>query len=116
MPNLRCQGRSEAGTDPTPRWECVARANDPTTFTKTWTSDDVPGGLVRTQQQSHSQIVGQPYRDIQQTLFAPIDGVEPQLLGDAAPPASPNRGTTPPATPAQPAPAPVAPPRRGRSD
>jgi hypothetical protein len=98
------------------RWESVARAGDPMTFTKTWTSDDVPGGLVRTQQQSHSQITGQTYRDIQQTLLAPIDGVEAQL-GDAtssAPsPASPpslpvSRGM--PGAPAQPAPAVAAPP------
>ena len=64
------------------KWECVARADDPLTFTKTWTSDEVPGGLVRTQQQSHAEITGQTYRNISQTLFAPIDGVEPQL-GDA---------------------------------
>jgi hypothetical protein len=101
------------------RWECVTRADDPMTFTKTWTSDDVPGGLVRTQQQSHSQITGQTYRDIQQTLLAPIDGVDAQL-GDAtssAPsPAGPtslpaSRGTPgAPAQPAQPAPALAAPP------
>jgi hypothetical protein len=61
------------------RWELVTRADDPLTFTKTWTSDDVPGGLVRTQQQTHSLITGEIYRDIQQTLYAPLDGVEPQL-------------------------------------
>jgi len=114
------------------RWECVARANDPMTFTKTWTSDEVPGGLVRTQQQSHAEITGETYRSISQTLFAPIDGVEPKLgdatssaptpAGSAAPPAPPGRGTTPasptspaegvgvPATPAQP------PPPRGRPE
>ena len=74
------------------RWENVARTGDPMTFTKTWTSDEVPGGLVRTQQQSHSQITGQTYRYIQQTLYAPLDGVDAQL-GDATssapPPASP---------------------------
>jgi hypothetical protein len=78
------------------KWECVARADDPLTFTKTWTSDEVPGGLVRTQQQDHSDISGETYRNISQTLFAPIDGVEPQL-GDttSSAPAAPNRGTTP---------------------
>jgi hypothetical protein len=62
------------------------------TFTKTWTSDDVPGGLVRTQQQSHAQITGQTYRDIRQTLYAPLDDVEAQLgdaISSAPPPASP---------------------------
>jgi hypothetical protein len=69
------------------RWECVTRSDDPLTFTKTWTSDDVPGGLVRTQQQSHSQITGQTYRDIRQTLYAPIDGIDARL-GDNATPAA----------------------------
>jgi hypothetical protein len=98
------------------RWECVTRAGDPMTFTKTWTSDDVPGGLVRTQQQSHSQITGQTYRDIQQTLLAPIDGVDAQL-GDATSSAPSPAGPTSvpvsrgmPGAPAQPAPALAAPP------
>ncbi len=93
------------------RWECVTRAGDPMTFTKTWTSDDVPGGLVRTQQQSHTQITGQTYRDIRQTLLAPIDGVEAQL-GDATSAAPSPAGTRNlpasrgiPGGPAQPAPA-----------
>lgn len=101
-------------------WENNARADDPMTFTKTWTSDEVPGGLVRTQQQTHNEITGQTYRSISRTLYAPIDGVAP-LLGEAATPApppagnsaAPNRGITtaspaasPPATglPATPAP------------
>jgi hypothetical protein len=98
------------------RWETVTRTGDPMTFTKTWTSDDVPGGLVRTQQQSHSQITGQTYRDIQQTLYAPIDGVDAQLgnaTSSAPSPAGPtslpvSRGM--PGAPAQPAPALAAPP------
>ncbi len=105
------------------RWQCVTRADDPLTFTKKWTSADVPGGLVRTQQQSHSQIVGETYRDIKQTLYAPIDGVEPQLgdatspspwpAGNAAPGRAGGNGAT--TNPTQPAPVPVAPPQpRGR--
>ena len=119
------------------KWECVAQANDPLTFTKTWSSDEVPGGLVRIQEQSHAEITGETYRHITQTLYAPIDGVEPQLgdaaspapsrAGNGATPAVPNRGITPasptsrpvgngvPATPVQPVPAPVVPPApRGR--
>jgi hypothetical protein len=85
------------------KWECVTRAGDPMTFTKTWTSDEVPGGLVRTQQQSHLQITGQTYRNISQTHYVPIDGVERQS-GAASPapspagndaPAAANRGATP---------------------
>jgi hypothetical protein len=102
------------------KWECVTRANDALTFTKTWTSDDVPGGLVRTQQQSHAEITGQTYRYISQTLFAPIDGVDPQL-GDAtssAPsPAGNAASAAAPPTSAQPAPVPVSAPQpRGRLD
>jgi hypothetical protein len=100
------------------KWECVTRADDPMTFTKTWTSDEVPGGLVRTQQQSHAEITGQTYRNISQTLYAPIDGVEPKL-GDATSSApSPAGNAAPPAAPttsAQPAPA-APPPPRGRPD
>jgi hypothetical protein len=93
------------------RWECVAQANDPLTFTKTWTSDEVPGGLVREQQQSHVEISGETYRNISQTLFAPIDGVEPQLgnatssapspTGTAAPPGRPDPSATSPASQAE---------------
>ena len=56
------------------RWECITRADDPMTFTKTWTSDEVPGGLVRTQQQSHTNISGREYRNISQTVYAPSLG------------------------------------------
>jgi hypothetical protein len=89
---------------------------------------------VRIQQQSHAKIVGEEYRDISQTLYAPVAGVEPQLgdatapapspPGNAASPAAPNRGTGPPsapigkgvaAAPEQTAPVPVArPPLPGR--
>jgi hypothetical protein len=102
------------------RWECVTRADDPMTFTKTWTSDDVPGGLVRTQQQSHSQITGQTYRDIRQTPLAPIDGVDAQL-GDAPSSApSPTGPASLPVSRGMPgAPAPplaASPPSPGRQD
>ena len=94
------------------RWECVTRADDPLTFTKTWTSDDVPGGLVRTQQQSHTQITGQTYRNISQTLYAPIDGVDAQL-GDGAT-AAPSAAGNPARPPA--APFGAAAPVRGRQE
>ena len=95
------------------RWECSTQADDPLTFTKTWTSDEVPGGLVRTQQQTHTQITGETYRDISQTLYAPIEGVEPQL-GDGATPAPSAAGSParPPAAAVSAQPAPV----RGRQE
>jgi hypothetical protein len=110
------------------RWECVAQAKDPLTFTKTWTSDEVPGGLVRLQQQTHSGLIaGQDYRSISQTFYAPLAGVEP-VLGNDAPPADTANHAPAPANPASPtggkgaaiapvptasAPPPAAPPSRG---
>ena len=87
------------------QWECFTRADDPLTFTKTWTSAEVPGGLVRLQQQTHSKGLDGEYRHISQTLYAPIDGIDARL-GDGRPRAAAN--------PARPAattiPAPQAPP------
>ena len=80
------------------RWDSVARTNDPMTFTKTWRSDDVPGGLVHQLAQQHTEIGGKPLRNIRETIYAPIDGVKP-VLGDATPPAE---GNGAPVTPAMP--------------
>jgi hypothetical protein len=98
------------------RWECSTQANDPLTFTKTWTSDEVPGGLVRTQEQTHTQITDETYRTISQTLYAPIEGVAPQL-GDVATPAPSVAGSParPPAPPAAQAPPPALPARPASS-
>jgi hypothetical protein len=107
------------------RWKCVTQAKDPLTFTKTWTSDEIPGGVVREQQQSHARASEEEYRNISHTLYAPGPNVEPQL-GDA-PAAAPPAGTTapspapigkaaPPVAPPQPRAAPAAPPPlRGRA-
>ena len=54
------------------QWECFTRADDPLTFSKTWTSAEVPGGLVRLQGQTHSKGLDGEYRHISQTLYAPI--------------------------------------------
>ena len=77
------------------RWESVARPNDPLTFTKTWRSDDVPGGLVHELVHEHTEIGGKPYRTIRETIYAPIDGVMP-VLGDGTPPAGGNGGAAAP--------------------
>jgi hypothetical protein len=37
------------------KWVMVAKKDDPQAFTKTWTSDEVPGGLVWIQTQSHAR-------------------------------------------------------------
>jgi hypothetical protein len=78
------------------KWESLARANDPMTFTKTWRSDDVPGGLVHELAHEHTEIGGKPYRTIRETIYAPIDGVMP-VLGDGMPPTDGNGGNGVPA-------------------
>ena len=87
------------------QWECITRAGDPLTFTKKWTSAEVPGGLVRLQTQTHSKGLDGEYRNISQTLYAPIDGVDARL-GDGRPRAAANparpAATTIPAPQAQP--------------
>ncbi|HEY3840282.1 MAG TPA: hypothetical protein VGL72_27100 [Bryobacteraceae bacterium] len=80
------------------KWESVARANDPMTFTKTWRSDDVPGGLVHQLAHEHTEIGGKPFRTIRETIYAPIDGVMP-VLGDATPPVGGRGAPAVPATP-----------------
>ncbi|MGB8655408.1 MAG: hypothetical protein WCD23_12890, partial [Candidatus Acidiferrales bacterium] len=85
------------------QWECITRAGDPLTFTKKWTSAEVPGGLVRLQQQTHTNILGGEYRNISQTLYAPIDGVDARLGNGGPRPAAtttPAIQAPPPARPA----------------
>ena len=87
----------------TTKWVADTRANDPMTFTKTWRSDEVPGGLVLEHKQQHMEIGGKPFRTISETIYAPIDGVMP-VLNDATPPAQMNGGPEPPVTPQRGAP------------
>ncbi len=70
---------------------------DPQTFAKTWTSEEVPGGLVLTHQQEHTEIVGEEYRNITETILVPVANVEPELGNLSA------HQTTPGAPAAQPA-------------
>jgi hypothetical protein len=46
-------------------------------FTKTWRSDEVPGGLVLLQVHQRSMATGP--RNITETIYAPVDGVTPEL-------------------------------------
>lgn len=73
-------------------WVCVAKTGDPETFTKTWTSDEVPGGLVWLQSQSHSR---GPARTISNNLYAPVAGVEPLVDNPSTPAAAPVTGASP---------------------
>jgi hypothetical protein len=62
------------------KWESVASPKgDPLTFIKTWRSDEVPGALVLEHRHTHRNIVGQDYRDVEETIYAPVDGVEPEV-------------------------------------
>ncbi|MGB6267023.1 MAG: hypothetical protein WBF56_14890 [Candidatus Acidiferrales bacterium] len=85
------------------QWECITRAGDPLTFTKKWTSAEVPGGLVRLQQQTHTNILGGEYRNISQTLYAPIDGVDARLGNGGPRPAATTTPAPQAAPPARPA-------------
>jgi len=87
-------------------WVSVAMTNDPQTFTKTWTSDEIPGGLVWLQSQSHNR---GPARTISNTLYAPVAGVEPLVDDPAAPAATPATNNSLPATPSRAGSAPTAP-------
>jgi len=73
-------------------WVSVAKTDDPQTFTKTWTSDEVPGGLVWLQSQSHSR---GPARTISNNLYAPVPGVEPVVDNPSMPAAAPVTGASP---------------------
>ena len=64
-------------------------APDPQSFTKTWTSDDVPSGIVLTHKQSHTNITDQEYRDIAETILVPDVSVEPELGSRGAHQATP---------------------------
>jgi hypothetical protein len=57
------------------KWVKVAKTDDPQTFTQTWTSDEVPGGLVWLQSQSRER---GPLR-ISNNVYAPAAGVEPVI-------------------------------------
>lgn len=80
-------------------------APDPQSFTKTWTSDDVPSGIVLTHKQSHTNVTDQEYRDIAETILVPDVSVEPELGSrgahqatpgaPAAQALAPNRNATP---------------------
>jgi hypothetical protein len=71
---------------------------DPQTFTKTWTSEDVPGGLVLTHQQEHTEIVGKEYRNITETILMPAENAEPELGSWSAHQVTPGAPATQPVT------------------
>ena len=48
-------------------------------FRRNHRSDEVPGGLVLEHQHTHQNIAGQDYRDISETIYAPVQGVEPEV-------------------------------------
>jgi len=75
------------------------RKPDPQSFTKTWTNDDVPSGIVLTHQQSHTNITDQEYRNITETILVPDAGVEPELGSWRAHQVTPGAPAAQPATP-----------------
>jgi hypothetical protein len=75
-------------------WELQPFPTDPQTFTKTWRSDDVPGGVVLETRQGHTEVLGGTRRTISQTIFVAVDGVEPELSRET-PAGSPVPATAP---------------------
>jgi len=74
---------------------------DKENFVKTWTSDEVAGGLVlRNKQESREILQGKPYRNITQTILETVENVEPELGGG-----SKQAAATPATKPAAPNPA-----------
>ena len=90
------------------RWECITSAKDPQAFTKTWFSDEVPGGMVLQHVQKPNTVVNT--RNISEEIWVPVEGVVPELGGSsgqvpasrAAPPAGPNRDARPAGTVSRP--------------
>jgi hypothetical protein len=65
------------------KWERLALADDPTTYIKTWTSDEVPGGTVLRRGQG-GRSVGRSASSISELIYAPVEGVEPELTSGSA--------------------------------
>jgi hypothetical protein len=74
---------------------------DPQTFTKTWTSEEVPGGLVLTHHQDHTEIVGKEYRNIDETILVPVQNVEPELGSSSSTKQTSGAPAAQPATPSR---------------
>ncbi len=79
------------------RWECTTSAKDPQAFTKIWFSDEVPGGMVLQHVQEPNRVVNT--RNISEEIWAPVEGVVPELGGSSGQArAGPNRDTRPAGT------------------
>jgi hypothetical protein len=76
-------------------WTSNGPANDPETYIKTWSSDEVPGGLVKEASQELDTVVHR--RHITLTVWESTPGVD-SFVQQQPPPASPSK-TTATATP-----------------
>lgn len=84
------------------KWEKVALTRDPAeSFTKTWRSDQVPGGLVLMQVHERSMATGP--RSITETIYVPVDGVTPELGSNNSTAQTPAAPAAPLAEPDHPA-------------
>jgi hypothetical protein len=66
------------------RWERIALADDPSTYIKTWTSDDVPGGLVLRRNDVNKAMGRTTVRSIGEVIYAPVEGTEPEVTSGSA--------------------------------
>jgi hypothetical protein len=66
------------------KWERIALADDPSTYIKTWTSDDIPGGLVL-RRNDVSRAMGRTMaRSTNELIYAPVQGTEPEVTSGSA--------------------------------
>jgi hypothetical protein len=77
--NLVISGKSIAT-----RWERIALADDPSTYIKTWSSDDVPGGLVLRRSDVGKAMGRTAVRSISELIYAPVEGTEPEVTSGSA--------------------------------
>jgi hypothetical protein len=66
------------------KWERIALVDDPTTNIKTWTSDDVPGGLVLRRNDVSKAMGRTTVRSIGEVIYAPVEGTEPEVTSGSA--------------------------------
>ena len=66
------------------KWERIALADDPSTYIKTWTSDDVPGGLVLRRTDVNKAMGRTAVHSIGELIYAPMEGTEPEVTSGSA--------------------------------
>jgi hypothetical protein len=66
------------------KWERISTVDAPENYIKTWTSDQVPGGTVLQRSQLSRASGRTAARTIGELIYAPIQGVEPEVTSGSA--------------------------------